>query len=494
MKKLVYYFYPRIKVSYFDKLKTLFFINLSFFLILLLSAFIVADIWFGNENFLISFYSKIVTIGLIIVSLFVLKTKGIRIAGNAFSFFVVAILLVFMNIIPKEISPIHKYMQGFYSVFGYLVIGLLFATRPLIIINSVLTILTTTHVYLYSIKHYPADIQLFTTAYIFHAVVLFGITVIIFYANKFTQLTIIKADEEIASGRVKNQELLASGEEIRAANEELVATTDALVESNNELNMAIEKAKESDRLKTEFLNNMSHEVRTPMNGIIGFSQLLGISNLEKNTQKEYIDIIQKSGNQLLTIIDNIIEISKLGTGQVKLVEKEINLNKMLCDLFSVFSLQAKEKSIVLLLNNGYRDSNEYLLIDEFKLYKILSNLLENAIKFTEKGSVEFGYSIIKTNHGLKSDVEVIQFFVKDTGIGIEKEKQKNIFEKFTQAESHLSRQFGGLGLGLSIANENALLMGGIIGLNSERGIGSTFTLTIPYKSTKGLICIDKGLL
>ncbi len=270
-----------------------------------------------------------------------------------------------------------------------------------------------------------------------------------------------------------------------------MATTDALVESNNDLIEAIEKAKESDRLKTEFLNNMSHEVRTPMNGIMGFSQLLGISDLEKQTQTEFIEIIQKSSNQLLTIIDNIIEISKLGAGQVKVIEKEVNINKMLLDLFSVFNLQAKEKNIVLLLNNSYRDYNEYLLIDELKLYKILSNLLENAIKFTEIGSVEFGYAILKTNHGLKSDSEAIQFYVKDTGIGIELEKQNKIFEKFTQAESNLSRQFGGLGLGLSIASENALLMGGIIGLNSERGMGSTFTLTIPYKSTNGLICVDQ---
>ncbi len=491
MKKLVYYFYPNTKVSYFDKLKTLFFINLNFFGIILLFVALISDFWINHRNLQLSVYSKFFEITLLLASLFILRSKGIAIAGNFFSFMAVALLLVFMNIIPKEIEPFYKYTQGFYSLLLFLIIGLLFATRKVILINSALALLTTTHIFLYSIKHYAKDADLYTSAYIYHTVVLLGITVIIFYANKFTQLTIEKANKEIKYRKIQNHELLASEEEIRAANEELVATTDALVESNNDLIEAIEKAKESDRLKTEFLNNMSHEVRTPMNGIIGFSQLLGISDLEKQTQTEFIEIIQKSSNQLLTIIDNIIEISKLGAGQVKVIEKEVNINKMLLDLFSVFNLQAKEKNIVLLLNNSYRDYNEYLLIDELKLYKILSNLLENAIKFTEKGSVEFGYAILKTNHGLKSDSEAIQFYVKDTGIGIELEKQNRIFEKFTQAESNLSRQFGGLGLGLSIASENALLMGGIIGLNSERGMGSTFTLTIPYKSTNGLICVDQ---
>ena len=245
-----------------------------------------------------------------------------------------------------------------------------------------------------------------------------------------------------------------------------------LQEQNTELVIAKQKAEESNQLKTEFINNMSHEIRTPMNGIIGFSQFLDDPNLSDAKKRLYINIIRNSGNQLLRIIDDILEISKLGTKQVKLYEKETCLNDLLLELFSIFDIKAKENKTPLYLNKGFSDNESVIVTDKTKLNKILSNLLENAIKYTDTGFIEFGYKIIDNK---------IEIYVKDTGIGINPEKQELIFVRFSQEEKSLSRNVGGLGLGLSIAKENAELLGGTITVQSEKGKGSTFVVTIPYK-------------
>lgn len=243
-------------------------------------------------------------------------------------------------------------------------------------------------------------------------------------------------------------------------------------ETELELIKAKEKAVESDRLKTEFISNMSHEIRTPMNGILGFSKFLNKENLSSEKRKHHINIIQNSGNQLMRVIDDILEISKLGTNQVKISEKEICLNDLFLELFSVFDIKAKENKTPLYIRKGLSDKDSKIFTDETKLIKILSNLLENSLKFTNTGFIEFGYK------KLNSDIEI---YVKDTGIGINPDKQDIIFERFSQEEKELSKNVGGLGLGLSIAKENTELLGGKITLESEKGKGATFFVTIPYK-------------
>jgi len=218
--------------------------------------------------------------------------------------------------------------------------------------------------------------------------------------------------------------------------------------------IAKEKAEESDKLKTEFIQNMSHEIRTPMNAILGFVNILN-NKLSDDKFEHFTNIIKNSSNQLMRIIDDIIEISKLGTKQVKVKETIICLNDLLLEHFSYFNIKAKENKIALYLKKGLSDVESIIWTDETKLNKILSNLLENAIKFTHQGFIEFGYKLKKNK---------LEIYVKDTGIGIKTESQKKIFECFSQEEKKLSRNVGGLGLGLSIAKENVELFGGKITL------------------------------
>ena len=243
-------------------------------------------------------------------------------------------------------------------------------------------------------------------------------------------------------------------------------------QTEEELLNAKEKAEENDRLKTKFLHNMSHEIRTPMNGIIGYSELICDPDISTEKQKQYAQIITNSSNQLLRIIDDILEISQLETKQVKTLDKTVCLNDLLFGLFSIFDRSAKEKKIPLYYKKGLSDERSIIFTDETKLSKIVSNLLENALKFTHTGFIELGYTL---------EDNMISIYVEDSGMGINPEMQELIFERFSKEEKGGKKLYGGLGLGLSIAKENIKLLGGTITLKSEKGKGSTFYVTIPYK-------------
>ena len=240
------------------------------------------------------------------------------------------------------------------------------------------------------------------------------------------------------------------------------------------LQEAKEKAEESDRLKSAFLANMSHEIRTPMNGILGFAEILKEPNLSGEEQQECISIIQKSGTRMLNIINDIISISKVEAGQMEIVVSETNINEQIEYIYTFFKPEVEGKGIQLYMKIGLPLHEANIITDKEKLYAVLTNLVKNAIKFTSHGSIEFGYRPV-------GDKKLVEFFVKDTGIGIQKDRQEAVFERFIQADilDTMARQ--GAGLGLSISKAYVEMLGGKIWLESEPGKGSVFYFTIPYK-------------
>ncbi len=244
-----------------------------------------------------------------------------------------------------------------------------------------------------------------------------------------------------------------------------------------ELLVAKEKAEESDRLKSAFLANMSHEIRTPMNGILGFASLLKEPKLSGEQQQKYIQIIEKSGARMLNIINDIVNISKIESGLMDVHLSEMNLNTQLQFVYDVLKLDADHKKLNLSFNCGFTGEEAIIQTDSEKFYGILFNLVKNAIKYTDSGAIEFGYNIVDTQ-GHAS----LRFYVKDTGIGIPKNRQEVIFERFIQADisDKMARQ--GAGLGLAISKAYVEMLGGKIWVESEVGKGSTFYFTLPYQA------------
>ncbi|MGE0076564.1 MAG: ATP-binding protein [Bacteroidales bacterium] len=250
----------------------------------------------------------------------------------------------------------------------------------------------------------------------------------------------------------------------------------------DEIIEAKERAEENDRLKTAFLQNMSHEIRTPMNAISGFSSFLSDPDLTTDKRNDFVSIIQNSSNQLLSIVNDILTISSLETKQEKVNVQSVCVNSIVNNLFSIFSQQAATRNIALNHRQQLSDEQSTILTDETKVIQILTHLLSNAIKFTHSGSIEFGYHLINTDGN-----SFLQFYVIDTGIGINKKHHKTIFERFRQADTSINRKYGGTGLGLSISKAFVELLGGNIWLESESDKGSTFYFTIPYNHVEKTI-------
>jgi len=238
-----------------------------------------------------------------------------------------------------------------------------------------------------------------------------------------------------------------------------------------DLRLAKEKAEESDKLKSAFLANMSHEIRTPMNGIMGFTELLKDPNLSGEQQHEFISIIQKSGDRMLSTINDIIDISKIESGLVSVDLSTFELNSFLNEIRLFFNPETAQKKLYLEFINSNDSVSHKINSDAVKLNSILTNLIKNAIKFTNKGGITFGYQFVNSS---------IQFIVKDTGVGIPKDRQQAIFDRFVQADFADSRVYEGSGLGLSITKSYTEMLGGSIRLESEENKGTTFFVTFPY--------------
>lgn len=241
--------------------------------------------------------------------------------------------------------------------------------------------------------------------------------------------------------------------------------------AEEELVKAKERAEESDKLKSAFLANMSHEIRTPMNGILGFSELLKTPNLSGDQQAEYINIIEKSGNRMLNIINDIIDISKIESGLMKIKIKETNVNHVCDYVFNFFEPEVKAKNMKLNYHKDLQDQFAIASLDKDKLTAVLVNLVKNAIKYSQEGEISFGYLVEKDR---------LKFYVKDTGIGIPEDRQSMIFERFVQADISDTMARQGAGLGLAISKAYVEMLAGKLCVKSVEGQGSEFYFTIPF--------------
>ena len=292
---------------------------------------------------------------------------------------------------------------------------------------------------------------------------------------------------------VSNEELYAANEELKEINTQLDKEIKSRMEYESELeqyrsqleNMveqrtkelmhAKEKAEESDKLKSAFLANMSHEIRTPLNGIVGFLRFIDSDNLSPERRREYIDIVNNSSMQLMQIINDIIDVSKIEANQMNINPVPVNLNELMNELHMFFEtfLQSKNKEHVELIldDSGFID-NCVVYMDSTRLRQILTNLIGNAVKFTEKGYIRFGYR--------KSAPDFLEFVVEDSGIGLRDDQQEVIFERFRQAEIENRNHYGGTGLGLTISKSLVEMKGGRMWVESSEGKGASFYFSISY--------------
>lgn len=272
---------------------------------------------------------------------------------------------------------------------------------------------------------------------------------------------------DITDRKTAEKEILVKQYEIEAQNEEYRVL-------NEELYEAKVKAEESDRLKTAFIQNLSHEIRTPMNGIVGFTQLLKEKKDNPEVSEMYLDMIEVSGERLMNLIGDLVDISKIETGQLTFSPEEFSISELFCDLFRHFHKVSQEKGITLLIGKTPDIKHSTVISDKQKVFQILSKMISNAIKFSEVGTVEFGCQLVGNT---------FEYYVSDQGIGIPNDKIDTIFQRFVQGDTSISRGYEGVGLGLSISKAYVQKLGGNIWVESEPGKGSTFKFSLPISTS-----------
>ena len=247
-------------------------------------------------------------------------------------------------------------------------------------------------------------------------------------------------------------------------NAEIESQNEVLKETNQELQIAKERAEESDHLKSAFLANMSHEIRTPMNSILGFSDLLRDAKLSSDKQQKYIEVIEFSGKRMLNILNDILVISKIDSGTLDIYKAELNINEQMANIYALFKDEIAQKGIDFSYINSLPNSDAFIKSDGEKIYAVMINLVKNAIKFTNHGAIQFGYNL-----KMERESAVVEFFVKDSGQGVLEEQKELIFERFRQGSESLTRNYEGAGLGLPIAKAFVEMLGGKIWVESETG-------------------------
>lgn len=277
---------------------------------------------------------------------------------------------------------------------------------------------------------------------------------------------------DISARKEMEEQLKLRNEEYLTANEELTESIESIQNMNIELAIARDKAEESDRLKSAFLANLSHEIRTPMNGILGFAELLKQENLTEKIQQDYIKMISQSGQRMVTLIEDLVDIARIEAGQIEIKNQKTDLRKLLESVYSFFVTGAYPGQVQIVLDMLPSKTDSLVLIDSVRLEQVLFNLIKNALKFTKEGQVEFGCSVKGAD---------MLFHVKDTGCGIAPNMYEHIFERFRQLENRPFRSDDGCGLGLAISKAFVELMGGKIWVESVEGVGSNFFVSLPFR-------------
>ena len=267
---------------------------------------------------------------------------------------------------------------------------------------------------------------------------------------------------------IKEEQLMNKIQFYLSLHEKQTGLMRELMHTNQEL-------EKQNRAKSEFLANMSHEIRTPMNGVLGMAQLLQLTELS-DEQKDFVNILISSGKSLQKIINDILDYSKLEAGKVELEAIEFKLKELIRETAIPFVVEAEKKNLQVTYNVRGEISDS-LIGDSYRLVQILNNLLSNALKFTHFGSIQLDVSLLKR----QENTQLLQFVVRDTGIGIPINKMDVIFEKFTQGDSSTTKNFGGTGLGLAISKSLVAIMAGTIRVESQENSGSSFILEIPFK-------------
>ncbi|KAA3612490.1 MAG: response regulator [Calditrichaeota bacterium] len=280
----------------------------------------------------------------------------------------------------------------------------------------------------------------------------------------------------ISYSKVHNKNWL----EFLAEKDRSIQYSQALAKTNEKLKEALAKAESATRMKGDFIATVSHEIRTPMNGILGMTTLLRDSNLNEE-QKEFVDMIQSSADSLLTIIDDILDFSKLESGKLRVENVSFNILEVLNEIAVVFGELSSSKGLDFQLKMEDEFQNN-VIGDPVRLRQVLINIIGNAIKFTLQGYIKLSVKM----DSIAGNIKMVQFKIEDTGIGIEKQQLDTIFDRFTQADASTTRKFGGTGLGLAITKELVDLMSGELQIDSRPGIGTVFLIKIPFKLDSSL--------
>ncbi len=393
----------------------------------------------------------------------------------AFSFIITGIGIIIMLLLnPNNIfyygGMLLIYMAGFFFVKLRFLTATISAILLLLIYN--LGILFFEHKYGIDFENLYVSNAFYLASIIISMIALYNIELL--ERNDFFQNKLLIEKQEVISESNRN---LEEKVKLRTAllneqNHKLIEEVSNRKKIEERLIKAKETAEENNRLKTAFLNNMSHEIRTPLNGIIGFLELFREPDLSEEEKSRYLDIINASSDRLIQTVMDIIDISKIEAEQVKVYLTDVSVNNILIESLDFFSNQANKKNIKLTSSPELSDKESVVMTDNQKLNGILTNLIRNAIKFTDKGSIDFGYKV---------KGRFLEFYVKDTGIGIPENCQETIFNRFEQVDNKDTRAYEGSGLGLSISKAYVEMLGGKIWLISEKGIGTEFKFTIPFK-------------